>query len=490
MSGTGSSQNHHLAPPPAPPSASNQQTSERRQDSMAGRLTQKILGHIGHLGPLLTGEPNVDAAHATTPASVSNSIHAAVPAAAGWNLDVNETILNPAGGTYPRLCRLSDSSLLSVTTGFQGPGGREHVLQVSRSTDNGTTFVPHGEITRGAGDIDNGFLLEVPPTVPTIPGPKPIPGPGGWHGGNGTSSNGSVVLAAFRNHDRDANSHPTYFRITVCRSEDGGRTWRFASQAAEQSAASTGGLGIWEPYMRLGPGGRNIQLTYSRELAHNNQETFRVDSYDGGRSWTAPPRCLRCHPPFINLRDGMQSIVGVGPSLGLGLGLAAQDPSEVDNLDLSPEGGIVARDGQSEQVGEALVVVFETTRFGTFSVEYAVSYDGGLTWGSRGVVYRPRQGRNAGAPQIERYGNGGGLAVVFMTDEDTDTPQWPGKAAIKVVFASGLPVGGRGAIRWSQPMVVHQAPSFWPGLFSLGQDELMVVFEHGGVPIGKRLRWG
>lgn len=316
----------------------------------------------------------------------------------------------PNGGTYPRLVRLSDGSILSSFTQFSDG---KRALCVARSTDNGRTFENYSEVTRATGDVDNMFLVEAAP---------------------------GVVLAAFRNHDVGQNG-PSHFRITVCRSMDGGRKWKFASQATEKKPP----FGIWEPFMRIGRRG-DVQLTYSQEFAHDNQCTMLVVSHDHGSTWSHPI-CL--HGEKDPRRDGMNGIART-----------------IDN-------------GR-----EALVMVFETTTYGPFNVEALISYDDGVTWQYRHEVFRPRQGHNAGSPQISSFADGS-IVVVFMTDDDSARVDWVKHAAIKVVFA-GPPQNGR--IHWSPPQLVAPASSFWPGVMALDHHTALVTYDRGG-PLAKTISW-
>lgn len=314
-------------------------------------------------------------------------------------------------GTYPRLCRLSDGSILSS---FTRRDGNDRVLQIARSTDNGKSFHDIGEVSRGAGDVDNTYLLEVAP---------------------------NTILAAFRNHDIAPGRGPTHFRITVCGSSDGGKSWRFLSQAAEKGAP----LGLWEPFMRKGRKGE-VQLTYSQEFAHDNQNTMRVISTDQGKSWSKP-ECIEGAKE--KLRDGMNGIA-----------------ETKDN----------GRD--------ALVMVVETTRYRTFNLEAAVSYDDGATWQHRHEVYVPKRGHNAGSPQIASWPDGS-LAIIFMTDEDSPKVEWTKHAATKAVF-SEAPKNGK--LNWSQPSTICPHASSWPGIMPLDHHNLLCTYDCGG-PKGKTISW-
>ncbi|KAK0705790.1 Sialidase [Apiosordaria backusii] len=329
-------------------------------------------------------------------------------------------------GTYPRLCRLSDGSLLKSYTTFS-PAEGERTLAISRSTDDqARSFHPLGEITRSRGDCDNCFLLEIKP---------------------------GTVLAAFRNHDiRPEDGRPTWFRITICRSEDGGRSWGFLSQAVEKGAPD----GVWEPFMRMGAcaGQQEVQLYYSAEGDQGRrQDTMVVVSADWGGSWSRPRRVTGGEG---GLRDGM---VGISELTDRGTGR------------------------------EGLVMVMETTRYGTgrFNIEAVVSYDGGLSWGSRQEVYKPTgEGRNAGAPQIASVAGGEGVVVVFMTDEDGDGGKWPAGAKIKAVLGAEL---DNGRINWGRKgEAVFEEGSSWPGILEVGHAEVLVVSERGSKIAGRLLR--
>ena len=329
----------------------------------------------------------------------------------------DERFLSPGGqpGTYPRLTRLSDGSILSAYTHFRGP--TRHLL-VARSTDNARHFVPWGEVTMGNNDVDNMYLIEVYP-------------PG-------------TIVAAFRNHDIGP-AGPMWFRITVCRSQDWGRTWGYLSQAAEKGAP----FGVWEPFMRIGRQGE-LQMTFSQEFAPDDQRTMLVKSFNQGQTWT-PPVCVGGDKPDeIHLRDGMTGI-----------------SRTVDN----------GRD--------ALVMVFETTRYGPlFNVECMISYDDGASWHCRQQIYVPPHGRSAGSPQIASFADGS-MAVTFMTDNTVLIPRWPFNAAVKVCF-SGPPQNGQ--LRWTSPKLVSREHSTWPGIIALDGNTVLVLYDKGG-PKGRSITW-
>ena len=124
----------------------------------------------------------------------------------GANNSDLEAQLNTIGeGTYPRATRLQDGSILGVHTTFQGGA---NAIIATRSLDHGVTWKSIGEVTRGVGDIDNPFAVQLP---------------------------SGKILCAFRNHSKDGQGRYTWFRITICGSVNNGATWQFVSTADEVS---------------------------------------------------------------------------------------------------------------------------------------------------------------------------------------------------------------------------------------------------------------
>jgi hypothetical protein len=336
----------------------------------------------------------------------------------GLHVAQQEHFVHDVPGTYPRLCRLADGSILAGFTAFE-PNGGQRILSIARSTDDARTFHPHGEVTRSRGDCDNLFLLQLPPSSSN---PSSDLGPAA-----------PSILAAFRNHDIDDAGNPTYFRITVCHSTDGGRTWSFLSQAFEKPAP----FGLWEPFLRLARDGAEVQLYFAQEMDADDQDTMVVRSVDGGRTWSEP---VRVTGEGERLRDGM-------------VGLA--------ETECAP--GV-----------RALVMVLETTRRGRYSIEALVSFDQGGTFELRQVVYEPVEGKNAGAPQIAALDDGS-VAIVFMTDEDGEgEATWPQGAKIKAMYGSLLEDG---KLALSKPAIVAESASSWPGVMSLSSNSALAVFE-------------
>ena len=338
-----------------------------------------------------------------------------LPGTAVFQDDERFISANNEPGTYPRMARLSDGSFLSGYTHFEG---QTRQLIVARSTDNARHFEPWGIVSAGnnaTSDMDNMFLLEVSP-------------PG-------------TVLAAFRNHDVGPDG-PKWFRITVCRSADWGRTWAFLSQAAEKAPP----MGVWEPFMRIGRQGE-VQMTFSEEYAPDDQRTMLVKSTDQGQTWTQRVCVAGSEDRF---RDGMTGIART-----------------VDN-------------GR-----EALVLVFETTRYGPhFDVEAMISYDDGASWQGRHEVFVPPHGRSAGSPQIGSFGDGS-LAAVFMTDISVHSTNWPINASVEVCFSAPP---NNGHFHWTSPQVVSPENSSWPGILTMDGHTAMVLYDHGG-PKGKSVTW-
>ena len=310
-------------------------------------------------------------------------------------------------GTYPRANRLSDGSLLGVYTKFTGGN---NVITTTKSTDNGASWQDLGAVASGpsnANDIDNPYVLQLPT---------------------------GRVLCAFRNHSKDPSSGAyTYFRITICYSDDNGKSWAYLSTASQDNGPVNGN---WEPFLRLAKDG-TLQIYYSRENSASDQDTIERFSTDSGKTWSSPQTISGAG---ITSRDGMTGVTTVS--------------------------------------GSNLMAVFETESTGIFTVMSITSSDDGKTWSSqRNLVYSATGTSNsAGAPQIINVG--GTLVVSFMTNEDANLGSSGGPYTSHT--EAKLVTSCDGGKTWGNKLTTAPEQSAWPGLVGIDQKSFLALADHGG----------
>lgn len=106
-------------------------------------------------------------------------------------------------------------------------------------------------------------------------------------------------------------------------------------------------------------------------------------------------------------------------------------------------------------------------------MDYVISHDDGYSWGERGRLYTPRNGRIAGAPQV--YNVWGTLVASFMTDEDIDGTNGYDGAQMKVITSTD------GARSWSGSVVTGEKASHWPGLFNRDPNHFLALYSKDGL---------
>jgi hypothetical protein len=202
---------------------------------------------------------------------------ALIPVATAITAAGKQVVVDPSG-VYMRATRLKDNTLLG---GYAAKDGANHALRVVKSTNNGASWTQIGSVTSAESathDLDNAFPLQLP---------------------------SGRILYAFRNHDRTSSGVYTYYRITVCFSEDGGVTWSYLAQIDERAASGVNGL--WEPFLRLSGNG-TLQAFYSAENSGSDQDNIFKTSTDGGKTWAGP------HPVSgqgLTSRDGMTAVANI-----------------------------------------------------------------------------------------------------------------------------------------------------------------------------------
>ena len=304
-------------------------------------------------------------------------------------------------GTYPRANLLHDGSLIGTYTAFSNGN---NIITSARSTDGGASWTQIGVAAQGPSattDIDNPYILQLPT---------------------------GRVLVAFRNHSKNSDGAYTFFRITVCYSDDNGATWAFLSTPASDPGPVNGN---WEPFLRIANNGA-LQLYYSRENDGADQDSLMRTSNDGGATWSTAT-CIS-GGDLRSTRDGMVGVATVS--------------------------------------GSNLIAVFETeTNGGQFTIGSVTSADDGATWGNRRTVFTPSAG-NANAPQVVNVG--GTLVASIQTDEDS-----VGRVAAKAITS------GDGGVTWGNKMTFSPAVSHWPGLVTLDGNDLLGMSDDAGAKVQK-----
>ncbi|KAL8841566.1 MAG: hypothetical protein Q9176_003188 [Flavoplaca citrina] len=294
-----------------------------------------------------------------------------------------------------------------------------NVLLTIRSTNSGATFTPHGEITRGASNAND---IDNAYLI-QLPSPS------------------NRILCAFRNHSKNPTTGTyTFFRITITYSDDGGKSWSYLSQPASDPGPVNGN---WEPYFRNALDG-SLQLYYSRENSPQDQDTLQRTSRDGGLTWTSASCVSGCG---ITARDGMTSIATIG----------------------------------SISTSKNLILVYETSTIGVFSLGAVTSSDDGRTWSasSRRTIYTASSpNTSAGAPQIIRESGTGTLVVSFMTNEDQMLSAPAG--AYERDTAAKVITSGDGGRTWGNKVLVGEKLSSWPGLLDLGAGRFLYLVDRAG----------